>query len=153
MKQTFTPPQEGATMKTNDYSKPYIDTIKRLNLMDKDEWTIKELVGVLFNFLYIKSDMSLPDLRPIFKDKSIAMGLIPMPIPELFSLIGINHPPLSDEPTIWVKKGSDFTLRLTKDSFSRYTTSDALKLDRKGVYTFLDQITEILTKDLQGDER
>ena len=140
-------------MKTNDYSKPYIDTIKRLNLMDKDEWNIKQFVGVLFNFLYIKSDMSLPDLRPIFKDKSIAMGLIPMPIPELFSLIGINHPPLSDEPAVWVKKGNDFTLRLTKDSFSRYTTSDALKLDRQGVYTFLDQITEILTKDLQGDER
>ena len=140
-------------MKTNDYSKPYIDTIKRLNLMDKNEWTIKELVGVLFNFLYIKSDMSLPDLRPVFKDKSISMGLIPMPIIDIFSLIGINHPPLSDEPTIWVKKGSDFTLRLTKDAFSRYTPSDALKLDRKGVYTFLDQITEVLTKDLQGDER
>ena len=140
-------------MKTNDYSKPYIDTIKRLNLMDKNEWTIRELVGVLFNFLYIKSDMSLPDLRPIFKDKSITMGIIPMPISDIFSLIGINHPPLSDEPTIWVKKGNDCTLRLTKDSFSRYTTSDALKVDRKGVYTFLDQITEILTKDLQGDER
>ena len=140
-------------MITNDYSKPYIDTIKKLNLMDKDEWTIKELVGVLFNFLYIKSDMSLPDLRPIFKDKSIAMGLIPMPISDIFSLIGINHPPLSDEPTIWVKKGKDYTIRLAKDSFSRYDKSGFIKIDRKGVYTFLDQITEILTKDLQGDER
>ena len=140
-------------MKTNDYSKPYIDTIKRLNLMDKNEWTIKELVGVLFNFLYIKSDMSLPDLRPIFEGKVIYMGLIPMPIIDIFSLIGINHPPLSDEPTIWVKKGIGYTLRLTKDSFSRYTSSDALKVDRKGVCTFLDQITEVLSKDLQGDER
>ena len=140
-------------MKTNDFAKPYIDTIKRLKLMDKDEWSIKQLVGVLFNFLYIKSDMSLPDLRPVFEGKSIAMGLIPMPISDIFTLIGINHPPLSDEPTIWVKKGIGYTLRLTKDSFSRYTTSDALKLDRKGVYAFLDQITGILTKDLAGGER
>ena len=140
-------------MKPNDFSKPYIDTIKKLNLMDKNEWTIKQLVGVLFNFLYIKSDMSLPDLSPIFKDKSIPMGLISMPIPELFSLIGINHPPLSDEPTVWVKKGIGYTLRLTKDSFSRYTSSDALKVVRKGVYTFLDQIADVLSKDLQGGEQ
>lgn len=141
-------------MITNDFAKPYIDAIKKLNLMDKNEWTIKDFIAVLYRFVYIKSDMSLPDLRPIFKDKSITMGIIPMPIIDIFTLIGINHPPLSDEPTIWVKKGSDFTLRLTKDAFSRYTTSDALKVDRgEGVYTFLDQITEVLTKDLAGGER
>ena len=140
-------------MKLNDLSKPYIDVIKKLNLMDKDEWTIKEFVGVLYNFLYVKSDMSLPELRPVFEGKSIAIGIIPMPIVEFFSLIGINHPPLSDEPTIWIKKGNGYTLRLTKDSFSRYSKSDAIKIDRKSVYTFLDEITEILTKDLSGGER
>ena len=141
-------------MKIDDYSKPYIETIKKLNLMDKNEWTVKEFVGVLYNFTNIESDFSLPDLRHIFKDKSIAIGIIPMPIIDIFTLIGINHPPLSDEPAVWVKKGNDCTLRLTKDSFSRYTTSDALKVDRgEGVYTFLDEIAEVLTKDLQGGER
>lgn len=140
-------------MKTNEFSKPYIDVIKELNLMDKDEWSVKNFVGVIFSFLYVKSDISFPDLRDILKDKSIAIGIIPIPIPELFTLIGINHPPLSDEPTIWIKKGKDYTIRLTKGSFSRYVSSDSVKVDRVGIYSFLYEIAEIIEKDLEGGEQ
>ena len=140
-------------MKTSEFAKPYIDVIKEVNLMYKDEWTIKNFVGVIYSFLYVKSDISFPDLRDILKDKSIAIGIITIPIPELFTLIGINHPPLSDESTIWIKKGKDYTIRLTKDSFSRYKSSDSVKVDREGIYSFLGEIAEIIEKDLEGGEQ